>query len=141
VDPDLAHGFHRRIEIRPYPPRRSREVMFVAKSVGFYLVPSMADLAHQFGVRNHLLPQAEEGGTQGKLIEPVEHMGSGAGVRTVVEGQRHPVGVGPPPSTEVAWKGANGQPLSQADHAGHHVRRGGQADRDQDSSRRRPPVS
>ena len=37
-------------------------MMFVAKSVGLYLVPSIADLPDQFGVRDHLLAQTEEGG-------------------------------------------------------------------------------
>ena len=31
---------------------------------------------------------------EGELIEAVEHIGRRAGVRTVVEGQRHPVSAG-----------------------------------------------
>ena len=61
-DPHFLHSVHRRIEIRPHPPRGPHEMMFVAKSVGLYLVPSIADLPDQFGVRGHLLAQTEEGG-------------------------------------------------------------------------------
>ena len=66
-------------------------MMGVAKSVGLHLVPPAADLAHQLGMQYHLLAQTEEGRGEGELIEPVEDVRSGAGVRTVVEGQRHPV--------------------------------------------------
>jgi hypothetical protein len=136
----LFQGVDRRIEIRPHPTRGSHEVMFVAKSVGLDLMPSSADLAHQSRMRYHLLAQTEEGGPERELIKPVEYGWSGLGVWTVVEGQRYPVCVGSPPPTEVAGKGADGQPLSQADHARHHVRAGSQADGDQGSSRSRPLV-
>ena len=77
-------------------------MMCVAKSVGLDLVPSMADFAHQLRMQYHLLAQTEEGGGEGELIEPVKHVRSGAGIRTVVEGQRDPVSARPAPPTEVA---------------------------------------
>ena len=70
--------------------------------MGFHLVPPPTDLAHQLGVPCHVLTQTEEGRGEGECIEAVKDIGCGAGVRTVVEGERHPVFPGPTPPTEVA---------------------------------------
>jgi hypothetical protein len=105
ADTDLLQSFDRPVQVRSHPPRGTGEMMRMAMSMGLDLVPTMMDLAYELWMPCHLLTQTEEGCGQGELIEAVEHPGSGAGVRAVVEGQGDPVSTAPAPATKVERQG------------------------------------
>lgn len=140
ADADVVQGVDRRLEICPYPTRSPEEMMLVAKSVRLYLMSPIADFAYQLWVRLHMLAQTEEGRGQGELIQPLEDMRGRAWVRPVVERQCHPISVRTAPPTEIIGQDPDRQPLSETDHAGHHVRAGEEGNRGQSPSRTRPPV-